>query len=180
MKILNADPQPVFREGIRHLLQTLAAEIEFYQADSVQTVLDTLYVDDDLDLILFDLDLLNPDDLSRSLRAIKAAAPKIPLVVLASSTQLGDVEAIMATGVAGFISKSSSTETLLRAVRRVLSGGHYPPRGAQRACYDALKRLSDAQSQLYNANALSLPVPGFASTAFFSATAVGNVPTLAH
>ena len=53
--------------------------------------------------------------------------PDIPVVVISGTDQRGDIEAVLNSGASGFISKLSSGQDMLHALRLVLDGGVYIP-----------------------------------------------------
>jgi DNA-binding NarL/FixJ family response regulator len=62
-------------------------------------------------------------------RAVRARAPQVPLVVVSADDDPAAVQALLALGVSGFIPKTESPAVIASAVQLVLAGGVYvPPR----------------------------------------------------
>jgi DNA-binding NarL/FixJ family response regulator len=126
MKILQADDHPLFREGIRYLLEQLDAKIELLEAGTVQAAVEILGKQQDIDLILLDLAMPGMNGFA-GFHAIEECNPAIPLVVLSASENPRDIQKAMKAGAAGYIPKSSTSETMINALKLVLKGGIYTP-----------------------------------------------------
>lgn len=104
-------------------LQTGLTCVEASSADQALACLDA---DGDIDLAV--IDLMLPDMSGFSLLAIMAKRfPEIPAVVVSAIDDEASVRRAIKAGASGYVSKSSSSEVLLQAVRDVLEGGVHLP-----------------------------------------------------
>ena len=125
LRILLADDHEVIRLAMRHALQTLAAQIEWFEAaDSAAR--SQLASGFDFDLALLDLHMPGSDG-ARTIARWRSEFPAVPLVILSATEDAALVRELIGLGVAGFIPKSDSAAVILQAVRLVLSGGTYAP-----------------------------------------------------
>lgn len=126
LKILVADDHPLFREGIRHFLMNLEAEVTILEAENLQKALATLQENLDIDLILLDLIMPGMNGLE-GLRALEECNPAVPIIILSASEDPEDIAKTLAHGVMGYIPKSSNSATVVAAIRQVLAGEIYKP-----------------------------------------------------
>jgi DNA-binding NarL/FixJ family response regulator len=125
-KILLADDHALFREGVKQLLARLHPHVLVIEAANGAEVLHAARAQQDFDLVLLDLAMPGVDGFT-GLAAFRTHAPSTPVVVLSASEDAADVRAALDGGASGFISKSSSSEVILGALRLVLAGGVYVP-----------------------------------------------------
>jgi len=125
-KILLADDHALFREGVKQLLARLHPHVLVIEAANGAEVLHAARAQRDFDLVLLDLAMPGVDGFT-GLAAFRTHAPSTPVVVLSASEDAADVRAALDGGASGFISKSSSSEVILGALRLVLAGGVYVP-----------------------------------------------------
>lgn len=126
LRILLADDHEVIRLAMRHALQTLAAQIEWFEAADSEQVRSQLASGFDFDLALLDLHMPGSDG-ARTIARWRSEFPAVPLVILSATEDAALVRELIGLGVAGFIPKSDSAAVILQAVRLVLSGGTYAP-----------------------------------------------------
>lgn len=126
MKLLIIDDHPVMREGLAALLQQAAERIEVVQAASSAEGLVLAGRHDDLDAILLDLAMPGGGGVE-AIRALGERRPDVPVIVLSSSEDPGDVRRALSLGALGYVPKSAPPMTLLSALRLVLSGNIYVP-----------------------------------------------------
>lgn len=107
-------------------LARLQAGLACVEASSADQALACLDADGDIDLAV--IDLMLPDMSGFSLLAIMAKRfPEIPAVVVSAIDDEASVRRAIKAGASGYVSKSSSSEVLLQAVRDVLEGGVHLP-----------------------------------------------------
>jgi DNA-binding NarL/FixJ family response regulator len=126
MKILHAEDHPIFCQGIRPVLQTLADEVMVFEAHTIAHALEILKTNRDMDLILLDLAMPGMENFA-GFYAIKKLNPDIPIVVLSVSEDTKHVRLMMKEGVRGYIPKSVEGEVIKSALKLVLAGGRYLP-----------------------------------------------------
>lgn len=129
MKILLVDDHPLFREGLRLVLQSLDAEVRVIEAADARSARATLEGKDELDLIVVDLALPDaaPFDV---LVAARRLQPQVPVVVVTATESRYEVDRAAALGAQGYLFKSTPRTQLLAGLRKVLDGGlAFPQRG---------------------------------------------------
>lgn len=130
MRILIADDHELFRDGLRLVLSDLGSDVRVSESgtydDTLAQVRASTEEGDAFGVVL--LDLVMPGMAwSDGLKALKAAGPDIPVVILSASQDRRLVLEAVRLGAAGFIPKTSSSKVMLSALRLVLSGGIYLP-----------------------------------------------------
>jgi DNA-binding NarL/FixJ family response regulator len=124
--MLVVDDHAVLRQGLAALLvDSGAARQVLHAADQAQG-LALLAAHGDLDAILLDLKLPDSDGLG-AITAFAQQNPSVPIIIVSASEAPSDVRRALELGALGYVPKSASPETLLSAVRLVLSGSIYVP-----------------------------------------------------
>ena len=108
----------------------------------------------ELDLALLDLSLPGTTGFSGLMR-VRAAYPKLPVIVVSGFEESGVVRQVLALGVAGYVPKSAPRDELASAIERVLDGEVYIPAayrtlaepGTHSPEHIVLKRLRDLTPQ---------------------------------
>ena len=126
LKLLVVEDHPIFFEGLSFILNQLAPLVEIECVSNIVNAKDTLLANSDYDLILLDLGL--PDQGGLSLVPfIMSQHIFIPVSILSASENTNDVDVSMACGASGFISKSSGSKEILKAINNILAGDTYLP-----------------------------------------------------
>jgi len=126
MKLLVIDDHPVFRDGMAALLRQAADETVVLQAPECATALDIIDSNSDIDAVF--VDLMMPGMTGDiAVREFGRRRPDLPVIVLSSSENPGDVRRALNAGALGYIPKSANPQTLLSALKLVLSGNIYVP-----------------------------------------------------
>jgi DNA-binding NarL/FixJ family response regulator len=149
MKILLVDDHALFIEGLRHVLKALGSPVEIVEAVDARRALKILHEQDDLDLILLDLAL--PDARPfEVLQASRRLQPQVPVVVLSATEERFEVESALRSGAQAYVFKSSPSQVLLDALRRVMRGEVVVPKlGDDRAWESDLpSRLTERQIEV--------------------------------
>ncbi len=126
MKILFADDHALFREGMRYVLRQLSDDVEILEAANFQDALKLAELHPELELALLDLHMPGSDG-PKSVSYFHQRYPHIPVVVVSGEEASSNMEKVMNYGASGFVSKSSTAQTMLDALNLVLSGGVYVP-----------------------------------------------------
>lgn len=126
MKILLADDHSLFRDGMSYVLRELDEQAEILEAGNFPDALNLARDNPDLGLALLDLNMPGSEG-APSVKLFYARYPNVPLVVVSGTDQRVDIEKVMNGGAMGFISKMSSGQDMIHAVRLVLNGGVYLP-----------------------------------------------------
>jgi two-component system, NarL family, invasion response regulator UvrY len=122
VKILLVDDHEIVRSGLRNLL-TSALDAQIVEAATGRDALVRLRRDHP-DLALLDLNLPSIGGLEL-LRRMLLEDKAVRIVVLSMHAEPLYAERAMALGARGYLSKNTSAEELLTAVRRVADGGRY-------------------------------------------------------
>lgn len=126
MKILLADDHPLFREGVKQVLDELEEHIEIFDAQDYPGLFVQAQVNPDLDLALIDLNMPGMPA-HYGIREFRHRFPELPLVILSASESHSDIEHALKAGALGYVLKSSPSSTILHALKLVLAGGIYVP-----------------------------------------------------
>lgn len=126
MKVLLADDHPLFREGVKPVLQKLDPDLELIEAVDYPSAFACMHTLGEVDLALIDLYMPGMSGVDGVIR-FRAAFPVTLLVVLSASELAEDIHRLLAAGALGYITKSSPSEVILGALRLVLAGGVYIP-----------------------------------------------------
>lgn len=124
MKILVIDDHSLVREGLCQVLKGLEEGIEVLQARTCEEAFAQAYVHTDLDLALLDNHLPDMTGLE-ALTIFGQRHPELPILVLSGSADTQLMQKVLQAGAAGYVSKSTISDELLRAIRCVLDGGVY-------------------------------------------------------
>jgi DNA-binding NarL/FixJ family response regulator len=153
MKILLADDHALFREGMRYVLQQLSEVVEILEAGTFQDALKLATQHPELDMALLDLHMPGSDG-PKSVSYFRRRFPHIPVVVVSGEEASLNMEKVMNYGASGFVGKSSSAQSMIDALKLVLSGGVYvPPQLKGRPAPRVLKK--DKRSQNTNSYGLT-------------------------
>lgn len=128
MKILVVDDHALVREGLCQVLQGLDPQqaTEVLQAATCTRALELAHFNPELDLVLLDYLLPDMNGLA-ALEIFGQRHPELPVVILSGSANPSVMQQAMELGAAGFITKSSLSDSLLNALRQILAGEIYRP-----------------------------------------------------
>jgi len=126
MKLLIVDDHPLLREGVASVLRQFADGVQVLQASDGQAALALAAQHLDLSAVLLDLHMDGMAGIA-TLTQLRQHHPGLPVLVLSSSEDPGDVRRVLAAGGRGYCPKSASHTTLLAALRLVLGGEVYVP-----------------------------------------------------
>ena len=126
MAVLIVDDHPLFREGLKQVLQGLAEGTEVIAEGDAARALELAASRADLDLVLIDLSMPGMDGFT-ALARFASQAPGLPVVVVSANEDATEVRRALALGAVGYIPKSTPPNQLLDALRLVLGGGMYVP-----------------------------------------------------
>ena len=126
MKLLVIDDHPVFRDGMAALLKQAADDTVVLQAPECATALNIIDANPDIDAVF--VDLMMPGMTGDiAVREFGKRRPELPMIVLSSSENPSDVRRALNAGALGYVPKSANPQTLLSALKLVLSGDIYVP-----------------------------------------------------
>src|SRR5580658_8465756 len=127
-QVVIVDDHPLFRAALKNAVSAACATGEFFEADSVATLFDTLERHPSVDLLLLDLNLPGAHGFS-ALAYLRGAYPELPVVVVSARDDPTTVQQAMAFGAQGYLSKSAHADSICASVRAVLRGDVVTPAG---------------------------------------------------
>ena len=123
MRFLVVDDHPIFRIGVRQLVEGTWPEANVEEAETLADAV-LLCQAAPPSAIVLDLqlpDAVGTDGAARLLRV----ARDVPIVVLSASPESSYATRLLQMGVHGFVPKDRAVDELVVALRRVLAGGRY-------------------------------------------------------
>jgi len=126
MTVLVVDDHPLFRDGLKLVVQQLADNTRVVTEGDATRALETAGSLDGLDLVLLDLGMPGMDGFA-AVERFAQVAPGVPVVIVSGREEAAEVRRAISLGASGYIPKSTPANTLLDALRLVLGGGVYVP-----------------------------------------------------
>jgi len=126
MKILVVDDHSLITDALSVLFLDLDPAAEVLTTRTADGGMDLLEKNPDLDLVVLDLGMPGVSGTSL-LESMVAHSPEMKILVLSGQQDPRNVMRVLQLGAAGFVPKSMASDTLLAAVKFVLSGGVYIP-----------------------------------------------------
>jgi DNA-binding NarL/FixJ family response regulator len=123
-KLLVVEDHTLVREGLLQTLGGLVQGAHPLGANDAETALVRLEENPDIELVILDLMLPGLNGTS-FLGVLRKRFPSVPVVVLSALEDFETVRKVMRQGASGFVGKSSSSETLVAALQKVLAGEVY-------------------------------------------------------
>jgi len=109
-----------------HLVEQLDGDVTVFEASDCAAGLEAARAHSDLDLVLLDLNLPGLSGIP-ALERFRVEHPAAPVVIISMFRERETVNEAIRRGAMGFIPKSSSCDTIVNALRLVLSGSVYVP-----------------------------------------------------
>ncbi len=123
INVLIADDHPVVRQGIKQILAEDSEIGELGEAKNSQEVMDQVRKNG-WDVIILDITMPGRGGLD-TLKEIKGEKPKIPVLILSIHPEDQYAVRALKAGAAGYLTKESAPDDLLKAIKKVHSGGKY-------------------------------------------------------
>lgn len=123
IRVLIADDHAILRGGLKEILARDLEDTLCGEAKDAREALIRLR-DEDWDLLILDVTMPGRSGLD-VLKEVKALRPKLPVLVLSMHPEDQYGKRVLKAGAAGYMNKESAPEELIKAIRRVLAGGHY-------------------------------------------------------
>lgn len=136
MKILIVDDHAIVRRGMISLLREHFKNVEFGESEDARQGYSAA-VEGEWDLVLMDISMPGRSGLD-FIQDVKRAKPGLPVLVVSAHAEKDYAIRALKLGAAGYVSKQGAAETLVTAVKRVLSGGRYVSRALAEHLADSL------------------------------------------
>jgi DNA-binding NarL/FixJ family response regulator len=130
MKILIADDHALLRQGLRLILVESGRSVEIGEASNGGELLAQLSCP--WDVLILDISFPDATGLEL-LREVKAVRPALPVLVLSMHAEQQYAVRALRNGAAGYLTKESAPDELLRAIDKVAMGGKYVTAGVAEA-----------------------------------------------
>jgi len=134
IRILIADDHIVVHRGLQQILGDEPDMTVVGEAHNAQEVL-ALVRKQDWDLVVLDISMPGRSGLD-IIEELKQERPKLPVLILSMHPEDRYAVRALSVGAAGYLTKESVPEELVKAIRKVVSGGRYvsPPLAEKLAC----------------------------------------------
>ncbi len=131
MNVLVIDDHPLILSALKSVVTGLADGVTVTAVTNAGSALEEMAANGGFDIVLLDLHL-GEDDGFALLSALRSSYPAVPIVVVSASDRREDVVHAIDLGALGFVPKCMSNDSLLQALRVVISGGIYLPASIMR------------------------------------------------
>jgi DNA-binding NarL/FixJ family response regulator len=121
--VVLVEDHPMFREQLAQLIRREPDMCVCGEADNTREAL-RLLESNSVDIVIVDLTLKGPSGLEL-LKDLKARDIKVPVLVLSMHDELLYAERVLRAGARGYITKHETSNEVMGAIRRVLSGEVY-------------------------------------------------------
>lgn len=123
IRVLIVDDHAIVRRGLRELLSDEFRGAAFGEASDAHQALEQIWKEK-WDVALLDITLPGRSGLDL-LKEIKAARPRLPVLVLSVHPEDQFAVRVLKAGGEGYLTKGSAPEELVNAIRKILAGGRY-------------------------------------------------------
>lgn len=123
INVLIADDHPVVRQGIKQILAEDSEIGELGEAKNSQEVMEQVRKGD-WDVIILDITMPGRGGLD-TLKEIKGEKPKLPVLILSIHPEDQYAVRALKAGAAGYLTKESAPDDLIKAIKKVNIGGKY-------------------------------------------------------
>jgi two-component system, NarL family, invasion response regulator UvrY len=123
IRILIADDHAIVRKGLRQILAETPDIIVAGEAHNGQEVLSKVRTGN-WDVVVLDITMPGTSGLE-ILKEMKNEHPKLPVLVLSIHSEDQYAVRVLKAGASGYLTKESAPDELVKAIRKVFSGGKY-------------------------------------------------------
>jgi DNA-binding NarL/FixJ family response regulator len=141
-KMLIVDDHPIFRQAISKIICDGFPGSVCLEADSIGPCHQIIKENIDFDLVLLDLNMPGTAGLS-GLLELRNEYPTIPFVIVSAESGKQQILQTISYGAVGFISKSSSIDTITHSLKSIFNGNVCLPS-------DLIRASNTAPSNKYN------------------------------
>lgn len=123
LKLLIADDFPLFRRGVKELLEDGLGAVSVGECANAHDLMDMIRRKK-WDIIIMDITMPGNSG-TEALKQVKVECPKVPVIVLSMHPEDEYAVRMFKAGADGYLTKTSAPEELVKAVKKVLGGGQY-------------------------------------------------------
>jgi len=123
IRIIIADDHAIVREGMKQILSETTDIVVADEAINGQEVLKKVWKNN-YDVAVLDITMPHGGGLE-ILKQIKKGRPKLPVLILSMHPEDQYAVRALKAGAAGYLTKQSIPEELIRAIRKIFQGGKY-------------------------------------------------------
>jgi two-component system, NarL family, invasion response regulator UvrY len=123
IRVLIADDHAVVRQGLKQILGDTPEMLVAGEATTGQEVLDKVRAET-WDVVILDISMPDRSGLD-ILKQLRSERPKLPVLVLSMHSEDQYAMRVLKAGASGYLTKDSAPDELVKAVRKVVSGGRY-------------------------------------------------------
>ena len=123
IRVLITDDHALIRRGLKQVLQEGLGAVVVGEAQNAGEALDQITTRP-WDVVVMDITMPGRSGLD-ILRDIKSIKPDLPVLILSMHAEDQFAVRVLKSGAAGFIPKESAPEELIKAIRKVITGGRY-------------------------------------------------------
>jgi two-component system, NarL family, invasion response regulator UvrY len=123
IKVLIADDHPIVRQGLRQILSETADMVVAGEASDGREALAQVQAGG-WDVLVLDISMPERSGLD-ILKELKQIQPDLPVLVLSIHAEEQLAVRLLKVGAAGYLTKENAPGELVKAIRKVLSGGRY-------------------------------------------------------
>jgi len=121
-RILFVDDHPIYRDGVRRVLESSSPDVKVFTADGASSALKFLAEATEIDLCLTDQRLLDGEGASL-VRQVRELYPSIAVGLLCAEPTLTLINEMRAVGAVACLSKDRDTSALCDAIDTLYNGG---------------------------------------------------------
>ena len=161
VRILIADDHPIFRDGLRRLLE---AESDLSVVGQAVNAAEAVQLAQNVPADILLLDVAMPGVSGIEALETLVELPNAPgVILLTAAIDRGDIAKALQLGARGVVLKESATAVLLKAIRVVMEGGYWVGRESVSDLLFALRHLTPEPTEalpVFNLTARELQVVG--------------------
>ena len=123
IRIIIVDDHPVVRRGLKQILQEQSDVKVVGEAENAQEAFKIIRTID-CDAVVLDISLPGANGVE-ILKQLKYEYKKLPVLILSMHPEEQYAVRVMKAGASGYLTKESAPEELVKAIRKIISGGKY-------------------------------------------------------
>ncbi len=123
IKVIIADDHPVVRHGLKQILADEPDITVAGEANNSQELLKQI-ANQSCDVVVMDITMPGRDGLE-TLKELRRDHPKLPVLILSIHPEDQFGLRVLKAGAAGYMTKETAPDELVKAIRKVFSGGKY-------------------------------------------------------